>query len=235
MFKQIVKDCLVGFVNLPIDDQQLERIERFADILLEKNKVMNLTAVREKNEVARRHMADSLFLLKCTDLKGKKILDIGTGPGFPGMPLKLYDPTLDITMLDSTSKRIAFIEESAAQLGVSVKTMAARAEEVAPKMMGKFDIVTSRAVASLDVLTELSMAFVKVGGYFMPMKSCNEASQEELDKAKHAIEFMGGKLIGTKEYSVEEGVMRQVLIIEKVKHSPKGYPRKYAAISKKPL
>ena len=235
MFKQIVKDCLVGFDNMPINDEQLDRIEHFADILLEKNKVMNLTAVREKNEVARRHMADSLFLLKCTDLKGKKILDIGTGPGFPGMPLKLYDPTLDITMLDSTSKRIAFIEESAAQLGVSVKTMAARAEEVAPKMMGKFDIVTSRAVAALDVLTELSMAFVKVGGYFMPMKSCNEASQEELDKAKHAIEFMGGKLIGTREYSVEEGVMRQVLIIEKVKHSPKGYPRKYAAISKKPL
>ena len=133
MFKQIVKDCLVGFDNMPINDEQLDRIERFADILLEKNKVMNLTAVREKNEVARRHMADSLFLLKCTELKGKKILDIGTGPGFPGMPLKLYDPTLDITMLDSTSKRIAFIEESAAQLGVSVKTMAARAEEVAPR------------------------------------------------------------------------------------------------------
>ncbi len=235
MFKQIVKDCLMGFDHMPIDELQLERIERFADILLEKNKVMNLTAVREKNEVARRHMADSLFLLACTDLKGKKILDIGTGPGFPGMPLKLYDPTLDITMLDSTSKRIAFINEAAEQLGVEVKTMAARAEEVAPKMMGKFDIVTSRAVAALDVLTELSMAFVKVGGYFMPMKSCNEASKEELDKAMHAIEFMGGKLIGTREYSVEEGVMRQVLIIEKIKHSPKGYPRKYAAISKKPL
>lgn len=86
MFKQIVKDCLVGFDNMPINDEQLDRIERFADILLEKNKVMNLTAVREKNEVARRHMADSLFLLKCTELKGKKILDIGTGPGFPGMP-----------------------------------------------------------------------------------------------------------------------------------------------------
>lgn len=235
MFRQIVKDCLQGFDNMPIDDVQLERIERFADILLEKNKVMNLTAVREKNEVARRHMADSLFLLKCADLKGKKILDIGTGPGFPGMPLKLYDPELDITMLDSTAKRIAFINESAGQLGVEVKTMAARAEEVAPKMMGEFDIVTSRAVAALDVLTELSMAFVKVGGYFMPMKSCNEASKEELEKAKHAIEFMGGKLVGTREYSVEEGVMRQVLIIEKVKHSPKGYPRKYAAISKKPL
>lgn len=235
MFRQIVKDCLVGFDNLPIDEIQLERIECFADILLEKNKVMNLTAVREKNEVARRHMADSLFLLACADLKGKKILDIGTGPGFPGMPLKLYDPELDITMLDSTSKRIAFIHEAAEQIGVSVKTMAARAEEAAPQMKGKFDIVTSRAVASLDVLTELSMAFVKVGGYFMPMKSCNEASAEEIEKAMHAIEFMGGKLVDTREYSVEEGVMRQVLIIEKVKHSPKGYPRKYAAISKKPL
>ena len=235
MFGQIVKECLAGFDNMPVDDIQLERLERFADILLEKNKVMNLTAVREKNEVARRHMADSLFLLRCGDLQGKKILDIGTGPGFPGMPLKLYDPSLDITMLDSTSKRIAFINEAAGQLGITVKTMAARAEEAAPQMKGRFDIVTSRAVASLDVLTELSMAFLKVGGYFMPMKSCNEASREEIEKAMHAIEFMGGKLIGSKEYSVEEGVMRQVLIIEKIKQSPKGYPRKYAAISKKPL
>ena len=234
MFKDIVRDCLKGF-GMDIDEAQMGRIESFADMLLEKNKVMNLTAVREKDDVARRHMADSLYLYKCAELKGKKILDIGTGPGFPGMPLKLYDPELDITMLDSTSKRIAFINECAGSIGVEVKTIAARAEEVAPKMKGGFDIVTSRAVASLDVLAELSLAFVKVGGYFMPMKSCNEQSQEEIEKAKHAIEFMGGKLVGTHEYSTEEGIMRQVLVIEKVKPSPKGYPRKFAAISKKPL
>lgn len=234
MFRQIITQCL-GQVGLPVDEGQLGRLEDFCDRLLEKNQVMNLTAVRDKDEAARRHMADSLMLLKCVDLRGKKILDIGTGPGFPGMPLKLYDPALDITMLDSTAKRIAFIEEAAAALGVSVKTVTGRAEEQAAKLGGRFDIVTSRAVASLDVLSELSMAFVRVGGFFMPMKSCNDAAREEVEKAMHAIEFMGGKLRDAYVYEIEPGVRRQILCIEKVRPSPKSYPRKYAAIVKKPL
>ncbi len=234
MFRQIITECLAG-VGLPIGEDQLDRLEGFCDRLLEKNRVMNLTAVRDKDEAARRHMADSLVLLACGGLEGKKILDIGTGPGFPGMPLKLYDPTLDVTMLDSTAKRIAFIEEAAAALGVSVTTVTGRAEEQAAKMGGRFDIVTSRAVAALDVLTELSMPFLRVGGFFMPMKSCNDASRAEVEKAMHAIEFMGGCLREAYEYEIEPGVRRQVLRIEKVKPSPKGYPRKYAAIVKKPL
>ena len=110
-----------------------------------------------------------------------------------------------------------------------------RAEEQAARLGGRFDIVTSRAVAALDVLTELSMPFLRVGGFFMPMKSCNDASREEVEKAMHAIEFMGGCLREAYEYEIEPGVRRQILRIEKVKPSPKGYPRKYAAIVKKPL
>lgn len=234
MFEQTLKECLNSF-GMDILGEQLARLSRFSDLLLEKNKVMNLTAIKTPEEVARRHMADSLFLLRCTELKGKRILDIGTGAGFPGMPLKLYDLTLDITMLDSTAKRIAFINEAAADMGIEVKTLAARAEEAACKLRGSFDIVTSRAVAPLNILSELSLGFLKHGGIFMPMKSCGQAADEEINEAGHAISFMGGSLRERKEYSVEEGVMRQVLIIEKTSPTPKGYPRKYAAISKKPL
>lgn len=234
MFDEIMRGCLQRF-DMTIDDVQLKRIEDFSDFLLEKNLVMNLTAIKTPEEVASRHMADSLFLYKCVDLRGKRILDIGTGAGFPGMPLKLYDPSLDITMLDSTAKRIAFINEAAARQGIEVKTIAARAEEAAAKLGGSFDIVTSRAVAPLNILTELSMGFLKKGGLFMPMKSHNEAAQQELAQALDAIGFMGGSYIDSMKYSTEDGAMRQVLIIEKVRPTPKGYPRKYAAISKKPL
>lgn len=234
MFDEIMRDCL-GRFDMTIDDVQLSRIGAFSDFLLEKNQVMNLTAIKTPEGVARRHMADSLFLYKCADLRGKRILDVGTGAGFPGMPLKLYDPDLDITMLDSTAKRIAFINEAAARQGVEVKTIAARAEEAAARLGGSFDIVTSRAVAPLNILTELSMGFLKKGGLFMPMKSDNEAAQQELTQALDAIKHMGGRYIHAIKYSTGDDAMRQVLVIEKVAPTPKGYPRKYAAICKKPL
>lgn len=234
MFDEVLRECLAS-LEMDITDEQLGRMRRFSELLLEKNMVMNLTAIKTPEEVARRHMADSLFLLRCTELKGKKILDIGTGAGFPGMPLKLYDLMLDITMLDSTAKRIAFINEAAEDIGIEVKTLAVRAEEASGMLRGSFDIVTSRAVAPLNILSELSLGFLKHGGLFMPMKSCGQAAEDEIRESGHAISFMGGRLRERREYSVEQGVMRQVLIIEKTAPTPKGYPRKYAAISKKPL
>lgn len=234
MFDEIIRECLSGF-GMEIDGAQLARLGQFSDFLLEKNKVMNLTAIKEPGEVARRHMADSLFLYTCADLRGKRILDIGTGAGFPGMPLKLYDPGLDITMLDSTAKRINFINEAAARQGIEVSTIAARAEDAVKELRGSFDIVTSRAVAPLNILTELSMPFLRKDGLFLPMKSFNDAEAEEERRAARAIAFMGGRLEGRREYSVEPGVKRQVLVIRRVAPSPKGYPRSYAAISKKPL
>lgn len=235
MFKDVLKSCLEQ-IELEINDEQADRLERFAAFLLEKNKQFNLTAVKTMEEAAVRHMADSLFLLKCADLKGKSILDVGTGGGFPGMPLKLYEPSLDITMLDSTAKRIDFIREAAAREGIEVKAVTARAEEAATgELRGAFDIVTSRAVAPLNILTELSMGFLKVGGLFMPMKSRNEAAELELAEAKKAIEVMGGRLVGARKYSFEGESPRQVLFIEKTAPTPEGYPRKYSRISKKPL
>lgn len=235
MFKDVLKSCLEQ-IELEINDEQADRLERFAAFLLEKNKQFNLTAVKTMEEAAVRHMADSLFLLKCADLKGKSILDVGTGGGFPGMPLKLYEPSLDITMLDSTAKRIDFIREAAAREGIEVKAVTARAEEAATgELRGAFDIVTSRAVAPLNILTELSMGFLKVGGLFMPMKSRNEAAELELAEAQKAIEVMGGRLAGARKYSFEGERPRQVLFIEKTAPTPEGYPRKYSRISKKPL
>lgn len=235
MFKDVLKGCLEQ-IELDINDEQLDRLERFAAFLLEKNRQFNLTAVKTMEEAAVRHMADSLFLLKCADLKGKRILDVGTGGGFPGMPLKLYDPELDITMLDSTAKRIDFIREAAARGGIEAKAVTARAEEAAMgELRESFDIVTSRAVAPLNILTELSMGFLKVGGLFMPMKSRNEAAELELAEARKAIEVMGGRLAGARKYSFEGESPRQVLFIEKIAPTPESYPRKYSRISKKPL
>lgn len=231
---EIIRDVL-GRFPLEITDEALNRLKIFADFLLERNKVMNLTAIKNPDDVARRHMADSLFLYKCAELSGKSILDIGTGAGFPGMPLKLYDPSLDITMLDSTAKRIAFINEAAEMQNIDVKTIVGRAEDIAREDKDRYDIVTSRAVAPLNILAEISLPFVKKGGFFMPMKSHNEASYEEIKAAERAIDTLGGELRKSYIYSVEDGIERQVLAIEKVKETPKQYPRVYTQITKKPL
>lgn len=235
MFGDTLKKAL-DRIELEINGEQIERLEGFAAFLLEKNRQFNLTAVKTMEEAAVRHMADSLFLLKCADLKNKRILDVGTGGGFPGMPLKLYDPELDITMLDSTAKRIDFIKEAAARQGIEAAAVTARAEDAAKgDMRGAFDVVTSRAVAPLNILAELSMAFLKKGGMFMPMKSRNEAAEAELREAKNAIAEMGGSFEGRKEYDIEGNGPRQVLFIRKTGDTPRAYPRAYNKIAKKPL
>lgn len=152
-FKDIVRDGLSAW-GLTAPDDALARLEAFCSLVLETNKVMNLTAVTEPDAFAVRHVLDSLSILTCADLHGKKVIDIGTGPGFPGMPLKLYDPSLDITFVDSTQKRIDFIVKSADALGLSVTAFAARAEELIAKgMRANFEIVLSRAVAPLNILS----------------------------------------------------------------------------------
>ena len=219
--------------GLELDQSALGRCEQFADLLIEKNKVMNLTAITEEDKVARLHFADCLYLLTCCDLRGKKIIDVGCGGGFPSLPLLCAEPKLDILGLDSTAKRINFVTESAEALGVGGKFVAARAEEYALKNREKFDVATSRAVASLNVLLELTLPFLKVGGKLLAMKGMNVDEDED---AKKALQVLGGKIVEIKTYSVgDEFPERRVVIVEKIRKTPDAYPRRYAKISAKPL
>ena len=235
-FKDIVRDGLSAW-DLPAPDDALARLEAFCSLVLETNKVMNLTAVTEPDAFAVRHVLDSLSILTCADLHGKKVIDIGTGPGFPGMPLKLYDPSLDITFVDSTQKRIDFIVKSADALGLSVTAFAARAEELIAKgMRANFEIVLSRAVAPLNILSELCLPYLRMGGQFLPLKSDNEAFAAELKQARRAIDVLCDALQGKRSYTLPgvEG-KKCVVLIQKTGETPAKYPRRYAKISQNPL
>lgn len=236
-FSEIIRQGLKDW-QLPEPEGAVERMERFSDRLIEKNRVMNLTAVTEPEEIARRHMLDCLFLLRVEDFQQKKILDIGCGAGFPTMPLKCFDPQLDITPLDSTGKRIRFIEETCAELNIPIRPVTARAEEYIQQkgVRESFDLVTSRAVAPLNVLAELCLPYLKVGGVFLPMKSQNAAAEAELEQGRSAIRALGGKLERTEAYSIP-GMesAHQVLVIRKVAHTLGQYPRRYAKIAANPL
>ena len=226
--------------EIEINEKQLERIDAFYELLMEKNRVMDLTNITEPREVALRHMADSLFLTKCADFKGKKVADIGTGAGFPGMPLLMADENLDITMVDSTGKRIDFINETMGKIGSCHKAQAitARAEDlgVDKKHREKYDFVTSRAVAPMNILAELTLPLLKVGGKFLAMKSANEEGEKELEDALFAIKTLGGKVAKTIDYQLAADCpKRRIVIIEKVKATADQYPRKYAKIKSKPL
>lgn len=226
--------------EIEINEKQLERIDAFYELLMEKNRVMDLTNITEPREVALRHMADSLFLTKCADFKGKKLIDIGTGAGFPGMPLLMADENLDITMVDSTGKRIDFINETMGKIGSCDKAQAitARAEDlgVDKKHREKYDFVTSRAVAPMNILAELTLPLLKVGGKFLAMKSANEEGEKELEDALFAIKTLGGKVAKTIDYQLAADCpKRRIVIIEKVKPTADQYPRKYAKIKSKPL
>ena len=236
-FLELVRQGLVVW-GLPLPPGALERLEHFCGLVLETNRVMNLTAVTDPDAFAVRHVLDSLSLLTCTELKGKRVIDIGTGPGFPGMPLKLYDPALDITFVDSTQKRVDFIVKSAEALGVSVTAHAARAEELVGRkdMRGSFDAVLSRAVAPLNVLSELCLPYLRTGGFFLPLKSDNAAFQDELAQAGRAIETLGGALRRLHPYTLP-GIEGQkcVVCIEKTGSTPAKYPRRFAKITQSPL
>lgn len=235
-FKSIIRTGCENW-GLTVSDTALSRMERFSDLLIEKNRVMNLTAVTEPPEIARRHMLDSLFLLTCAEFSGARTLDVGSGAGFPCVPLLCYDPAFDITPLDSTGKRMIFIKEACDELGLNTAPMTARAEEEAQGALRQsFDRVVSRAVAPLNVLAELCLPFLRTGGLFLPMKTGGIDGEAELKAAQKAIYLMGGRVEGTREYQIE-GVEkpRQVLLIRKERPTPDKYPRRYSKILTKPL
>ena len=215
------------------------QLAQYGQLLLEKNQVMNLTAIRDPEGVARLHMLDCAALLKYCDFQGKTLIDVGTGAGFPGMVLKILVPSLKITLLDSLSKRLDWLTEVCEDLaGVdSITTVHGRAEEFALEKEGfrdSFDLVTARAVADLRVLCELCLPFVKAGGKFLAMKSTN--SDEELSQAAHAIKLLGGRVSNLEDYTIPgTEVTHRLIVIEKLAPTLKGYPRRWAKIQSAPL
>jgi len=214
------------------------QLERYGEMLLEKNQVMNLTAITDPEKVAQLHMLDCAALLNCAQFEGgKTLIDVGTGAGFPGLPLKILVPSLDVTLLDSLNKRVDWLSEVCGVLELEgVTAIHARAEEQAQVkgFRDHFDFAAARAVADLRLLCELCLPYVKVGGFFLSMKSV-ECGQE-LENAAHAIKLMGGRVRDTIDYQVPgAGVTHRVVVIEKVAPTLKGYPRRWAKIQKDPL
>lgn len=224
-----------GLSTLGLSQEGVPALLRYADLLMEKNKVMNLTAITEPADIATLHFLDSAALLSLAAFQNKSVADVGTGAGFPGMVLRILEPSIHLTLLDSLNKRIDFLKEVCADLELrDVACIHTRAEEFAAGHREQFDIVTSRAVASLPLLAELCLPLVKQGGYFLSMKSVD--SNEELAAAVHAIEVLGGTVETTKDYSIPgTDVHHRLIFIKKVQKTPKKYPRAFAKIKKNPL
>ncbi len=205
--------------------------------LLEKNQVMNLTAITAPEDVAALHMLDCAALLRFADLDGKSLIDVGTGAGFPGLALKILAPSLSVTLLDSLNKRLDWLEETAEALDLDrVATLHARAEEAGhdPGLRETFDFAAARAVAELRVLCELCLPFVKVGGRFLAMKGPEAAA--ELEGAQAAIALLGGRAAGICPYVIPgRSEQRRLVVVEKIAGTPARYPRRWAKIQNHPL
>ena len=213
------------------ETQAVDNLLIFSDLLLEKNKVMNLTAVTDPMEVVTRHFLDCAPLAPYA--AGKKVVDVGCGAGFPGMPIALLTDA-QVTLLDSLGKRITFLNEVIETLGIdNAQAIHARAEEFGHRE--EFDLATSRAVAKLNILAELSLPLVKVGGYFIAMKAVG--SDEEIEQAKKGIRLLGGQVERVLDYDVPMTEDRQsrLVIVKKVKETPQKYPRRFQKISAQPL
>lgn len=211
------------------------KLESYAEFLVEYNQYVNLTAVTDGDGILKKHFLDSLLLHELARdcfPQSAKILDIGSGAGFPGVPLSLIRPDLQITLLDSLRKRIAFLEQLREKLDCQYTTVHGRAEDFArtPAYRESFDVVTARAVASLPVLAELSLPYVRMGGYWLAMKS-----HEEIRPALQAIHLLGGELVSTISYQLPGGDARNLYLVRKVETCPEKFPRKFAQIKQKPL
>ena len=224
--------------GIKLSDHQLEQFETYYEMLVEKNKVMNLTAITEKNEVIDKHFADSLALIKSgVSLTGQKILDLGTGAGFPGIPLKIAFPELEIVLLDSLNKRIKFLNEVIEALGLEkITAIHGRAEDYAKDAAYReqYDLCVSRAVANLATLSEYCLPYVKVDGMFVPYKSGE--IDEEVKESSKAVKILGGKIEDVVKFELPgTDIGRSFVKIHKVKNTAKKYPRKAGMPSKEPI
>ncbi len=224
--------------HITLSDRQTEQFLLYYEMLVEKNKVMNLTAITEFDEVMKKHFVDSLSLVKVCDLNSSvSVIDVGTGAGFPGIALKIAFPDLKVTLLDSLNKRIIFLREVIDSLGLKqIDAIHGRAEDFAKpgKLREKYDLCVSRAVANLAALSEYCLPYVKVGGKFISYKS--EKGTEEIENAKHAVAALGGKIKDRICFTLPSSDLNRCLIvIDKVKQTPNRYPRKAGTPNKSPL
>ncbi len=222
--------------GISVGEEAFSRLDVFAEMLIETNKSFNLTAIKEPDDVTVKHFADCLSIFKYVEIpENSKIIDVGTGAGFPGLVLKLARPDIQMTFLDSTRKRLGFIENVLSECSVQGEILHMRAEEAAQlsKYREKYDFATARAVAALPVLSEYCLPFVKTGGKFVSMKSAE--STEEIRDAGKAISVLGGKISENIVFDLVENMPRRIIIIGKNSQTPTKYPRPSAQISKKPL
>ena len=224
-----------GLPELGMGSGLIPRLAGFAELVLERNQVLNLTAITEPKDVAALHLLDSLELAALAGLEAGRLVDVGCGAGFPGVPTAIARPGLQVTLLDSLGKRVDFLREACGKLGLeNVECIHQRAEEFAGARREAFDFAVSRAVAALPVLCELCLPLVKVGGKMLAMKSAN--SDEEIQGAGHAAEVLGGRVEWVKDYTIPTtDVVHRVVCVEKVKATPGKYPRRFALIKKQPL
>ena len=219
-------------LGLTLDQEILNTLCGFGHAMVKQNEVMNLTGITEDSAVAKLHLLDSLTVLSTADLAGKSLIDVGCGAGFPGVPLAIACPDARVTLLDSLGKRMKWLETVLPTLGVSAECVTARAEEAIASRRESYDFATSRAVARLNILLELTAPYVKVGGAVLAMKG--SAAREELAECGNAIKKLGLQLEEVREFPID-GASHAVIVLRKVKPTPPQYPRRYAKIKQSPL
>ena len=220
--------------DIQLSDKQIKQFERYFELLVEWNEKINLTAITEKNEVYLKHFYDSITIAFDFEFASQSIVDVGAGAGFPSIPLKIIYPDLKVTIVDSLTKRITFLNRLFEALELTnCKAISARAEEYAKENREKCDVVMARAVARLNILDELCLPLVKVGGYFLSLKGLK--ADEELNEAKKGIGILGGKVESVNDFTLTNDNHRSNIIIKKVRDTPAKYPRMFGKIKKQPL
>ena len=220
--------------NIVISERQLQQFDLYAALLKEWNEKMNLTAITDDEGIAVKHFIDSISVVRLQDIKGK-VIDIGTGAGFPGVPIKIMCPDIELTLLDSLNKRLLFLEEVCRKLEIKAQLVHSRAEDGAllPTYREQYDIAVSRAVANLPALCEYCLPYVKVGGLFISMKGPD--GRRELSESENAMKLLGGRIASVNEFTLPDSSARTMITISKIQKTDLKYPRKKQKINKNPL
>lgn len=218
--------------GLTINEQQADQFVKLCDFMVEYNENVNLTSITEFSEVVVKHFVDSVLPFTMVDIpEGSSFIDVGTGAGFPALPLLIFRPDLIGTLCDSLNKRCVYLEKACSLVGIKADIIHARSEELGRKKRECFDFATARAVAAMPVLSEYCIPFVKVGGRFIALKSVNE----DISEAKSAISKLGGEIELIRDYTIPNGDARRLAVIKKISQTPTKYPRNSGNIQKKPL